>query len=131
MKPEQFDLEIGAAIRLHRKQAGMSQVELAEACGVTFQQIQKYENGANRISFSRLVLVAHALGCRVGELIGEIDSTSGLPVDTREALKRVGIPGAPDMLQLYEALTPRFRRTVLLFMRSLVDDLQELSMEHL
>ena len=50
-----MDIALGAAVRIRRRTLGISQEALAEQCGVSFQQVQKYENGANRISFSRLV----------------------------------------------------------------------------
>ena len=53
------------AIRTLRKQAGMSQQALGQALGVTFQQVQKYENGTNRVTAGRLVLIAEALGVQV------------------------------------------------------------------
>ena len=58
--PDPMDVALGAAVRIRRRTIGMSQEALAEQCGVSFQQIQKYENGANRISFSRLVQIARA-----------------------------------------------------------------------
>src|SRR5665213_254314 len=67
--PDPMDIALGAAVRLRRKTLGISQEALAEQCGISFQQIQKYENGANRISFSRLAQIAAALHCRVGDLI--------------------------------------------------------------
>lgn len=60
--PEKVDLYAGSQVRFHRRRLGMSQETLAEKCGITFQQIQKYENGANRISLSRLDQIAKALG---------------------------------------------------------------------
>ena len=59
--PDPMDIALGAAVRIRRRTIGMSQEALAEQCGVSFQQIQKYENGANRISFSRLVQISRAL----------------------------------------------------------------------
>jgi len=56
-----IDLYAGAQIVLLRKAKGISQERLAEACGITFQQVQKYENGKNRISVSRLSMIADAL----------------------------------------------------------------------
>jgi transcriptional regulator with XRE-family HTH domain len=56
---------IGERIRFRRIQVGMSQEQLGEALGVTFQQIQKYEKGANRVSSGRLVRIAEALECNV------------------------------------------------------------------
>ncbi len=59
--PEQKDLETGARVKAKRIQKGMTQTELADACGIKFQQIQKYETGANRLSVSRLFEIADAL----------------------------------------------------------------------
>ena len=61
------DIAIGATIRNLRKQAGFSQERLA---GVTFQQIQKYEKGTNRVSVSTLIAVCHALGVEPMVVIG-------------------------------------------------------------
>lgn len=55
------DLIVGASIRLHRIAANMSQTQLGEKLGVTFQQIQKYEKGANRVGAGRLLKIAHTL----------------------------------------------------------------------
>ena len=71
--PDPMDIALGAAVRIRRRTIGMSQEALAEQCGVSFQQIQKYENGANRISFSRLVQIARALKCRVVDLMDVLD----------------------------------------------------------
>src|SRR3712207_7041858 len=59
------DRLVGARMRLRRQSLGMSQTELGEKIGVTFQQIQKYELGANRVGASRLASVAAALGVPV------------------------------------------------------------------
>jgi transcriptional regulator with XRE-family HTH domain len=55
------DAEIGRLVRARRQQLGWSQSDLAERIGVTFQQVQKYENGTNRISISRLTRIAEFL----------------------------------------------------------------------
>jgi len=59
--PTSIDQHVGARLRLRRAQLDMSQSELGELLGVTFQQIQKYERGTNRIGASRLFHVAQAL----------------------------------------------------------------------
>ncbi|MEH0295436.1 MULTISPECIES: helix-turn-helix domain-containing protein [Agrobacterium] len=59
--PNTIDVEVGARIRLKRKLIGMSQQSLAGKLGVTFQQVQKYEKGANRVGASRLSQIATAL----------------------------------------------------------------------
>ena len=61
--PNALDIALGNRIRQRRKGLGVSQTTLAEAIGLTFQQVQKYERGFNRVSFSRLVDIAHALDC--------------------------------------------------------------------
>ena len=55
-------------------QLGMSQEELGKALGVSFQQVQKYEKGTNRISSGRLIQIVNALQCSVTDLIGSGDS---------------------------------------------------------
>jgi transcriptional regulator with XRE-family HTH domain len=59
--PNPIDVHVGNRIRLRRTLLGISQVTLAEAIGLTFQQVQKYESGANRVSSSRLVDMANVL----------------------------------------------------------------------
>lgn len=56
-----IDAHVGAQVKLRRAVVGMSQTELANRLGITFQQVQKYENGANRISASRLYQIAEFL----------------------------------------------------------------------
>jgi len=60
------DHHVGARTREARLERDMSQTDLAHACGITFQQIQKYENGANRVSASRLWQFAAVLGKPIG-----------------------------------------------------------------
>ncbi len=56
-----MDCHVGAKVRLRRKALGMSQEKLGDALQVTFQQVQKYEKGVNRIGASRLLQISHAL----------------------------------------------------------------------
>lgn len=69
--PQAADIAIGASIRIKRLALKMSQGDLGEMLGITFQQVQKYENGANRVAGSRLIQAAAALQCSVAELTGE------------------------------------------------------------
>lgn len=64
--PNPVDVHVGARVRLRRTLLGMSQERLGEALGLTFQQVQKYERGANRIGASRLFDLARALQVPVG-----------------------------------------------------------------
>lgn len=72
-----IDRHVGAMIRAHRRAAGVSQEELGTALGLTFQQIQKYETGENRISASKLVEVARVLSLPVGALFEGVDVVAG------------------------------------------------------
>lgn len=59
--PNPIDIHVGSRIRLRRNMAGMSQEKLGESLGVTFQQVQKYEKGTNRVGASRLQAIASVL----------------------------------------------------------------------
>jgi transcriptional regulator with XRE-family HTH domain len=59
--PHPVDSHVGFRIRMRRKEMGVSQERLAESLGITFQQVQKYERGANRVSASKLWEIATAL----------------------------------------------------------------------
>ena len=60
-EPNPIDIHVGSRVRMRRMMIGMSQQTLGTACGLTFQQIQKYEKGTNRIGASRLQQMARAL----------------------------------------------------------------------
>jgi transcriptional regulator with XRE-family HTH domain len=64
-KPNPIDTHVGSRIRLRRNMLGMSQEKLGESLGITFQQIQKYEKGTNRVGASRLQAIASILGVPV------------------------------------------------------------------
>ena len=72
-----FDEAVGARIRLLHKRPKMSQQKLDTALGVTFQQVQKYENGKNRVGASRLHMVAIALNVPITELFDGASGRSG------------------------------------------------------
>jgi len=78
------DVEVGQRIRARRMAKGMSQTELGEMLGVTFQQVQKYEKGINRVGAGRLVRVGEALDVPVSFFFGTTDSGGG--EDTRAIL---------------------------------------------
>jgi transcriptional regulator with XRE-family HTH domain len=84
--PNFVDVHVGSRIRMRRQFVGMSQEKLGELLGITFQQVQKYEKGSNRISASRLYYTAKILGVPVQfffeELPGSEDRAS--QSDTRE-----------------------------------------------
>jgi transcriptional regulator with XRE-family HTH domain len=73
--PNPIDVHVGGRIRLRRTLLGISQEKLAEAIGLTFQQVQKYEKGANRVSSSRLLDMANALDVTVSYFFEEMSAT--------------------------------------------------------
>lgn len=68
-----LDHFIAAAVRERRIAIGVSQNSLAKALGLSFQQIQKYEQGQNRIATSRLIRIARVLDCKITDFIPEED----------------------------------------------------------
>lgn len=117
--PDPMDIALGAAVRIRRRTIGMSQEALAEQCGVSFQQIQKYENGANRISFSRLVQIARALKCRVTDLMDVFDGADSETAQDLDMLTRLRTPGALELLSGYERLGPEARTALIQLLRAL------------
>lgn len=69
-----IDRHVGQIVRQRRKALGMSQAALAEALGVSFQQIQKYERGANRVSAPAMWRLAAALHCQPGDFFAGLTS---------------------------------------------------------
>lgn len=111
--PNRLDVALGLRIRQRRKALGMSQTALADAVGLTFQQIQKYERGSNRVSFSRLVDIAHGLNCRVVDLIGDLDDANAERPLFRQDTGHLRQSGAPELLAAYAAAPPNLRRVLL------------------
>jgi len=117
--PDPMDIALGAAVRIRRRTLGISQEALADQCGVSFQQVQKYENGANRISFSRLVQIARALECRVVDLMDVLDTSDGEVTGDLDLLTRMRTPGAVELLDAYEHMTPEARGSLVTLLRAL------------
>ena len=81
-KPNPIDIHVGSRVRLRRNFLGLSQTKLGEAVGLTFQQIQKYERGVDRISVGRLVHMAQVLEVPITFFFEDLDDFS-LPENTR------------------------------------------------
>jgi transcriptional regulator with XRE-family HTH domain len=111
--PKELDVALGLQIRQRRKTLGVSQTALATAVGLTFQQIQKYERGFNRVSFSRLVDIAHALDCRVVDLVADLDDETAERPLFRQDTGHLRVSGAPELLAAYAAAPPALQRVVL------------------
>jgi transcriptional regulator with XRE-family HTH domain len=98
--PNPADVHVGARVRLRRTMLGMSQEKLGEALGLTFQQVQKYERGANRVGASRLWEMSRVLDVPVSYFFEELDGGAtqgaadgseleGNPMTKRETLELV------------------------------------------
>src|SRR5205807_6488286 len=104
---------VGHNIRICRMQPGLSQTDLAERIGLTFQQIQKYENGANRVGASRLIQVAGALGVPLGTLFdGTASAARGEPDPHGRAL--LTRPHALRLVQAFGRIADNKRRAAIL-----------------
>ena len=75
--PNPVDVRVGARRRLRRNMLGLSQEKLGEAIGLTFQQVQKYERGANRIGASRLYELSRILDVPVPDFVGAPEHVVG------------------------------------------------------
>jgi transcriptional regulator with XRE-family HTH domain len=117
--PDPIDVEVGTRIRIRRKSLAISQSTLAEALGLTFQQVQKYERGANRVSASVLVRIAARLETSVSALVGEKDSTRHEP----DVYSHLVAPGALELLDSYARLSPpELQRAVVHLVRTMVGE---------
>ena len=83
-QPHAVDVQVGKMIRNQRMISGISQSELGDRIGVTFQQIQKYEKGSNRVSASRLVEIAGAMNIDVRSFFDEME---GQAANNNESVK--------------------------------------------
>lgn len=80
-KPNSIDVAVGARIRLARMEAGLSQTDIADALGMSFQQVQKYEKGTNRIAPSRLTPIAKMTGKPISWFYSEQDQGANPEAD--------------------------------------------------
>ena len=108
-----LDIALGARIRIRRKSLGLSQDDLASKVGLTFQQIQKYERGANRVSFSRLVEIARTLKCRVQDLVGDLDVEGDVSDQVAVEAVQLKETGALELIRAYSAIQSSGRRRVI------------------
>ena len=126
--PNPVDLHVGARVRMRRKFLGMSQEGLAETIDLTFQQVQKYERGSNRISASKLWEIAKALKAPVAyffEGYGENEAVEGFSESESEQFVH-GFLMTTEGIELAEAFprirNPKFRRRSLDLVRALAED---------
>lgn len=126
--PNPVDLHVGARVRMRRKFLGMSQEGLAETIDLTFQQVQKYERGSNRISASKLWEIAKALKAPVAyffEGYGENEAVEGFSESESEQFVH-GFLMTTEGIELAEAFprirNAKYRRRILELVRALAEE---------
>ncbi len=125
--PNPVDLHVGSRIRMRRKILGVSQERLAESLGLTFQQVQKYERGSNRVSASKLYEIAATLQSQVAYFFEgladpsvEGDEAHGPEQFVHDFLMT---PEGLELAGLFPKITrPRVRRRILDLVRSMAEE---------
>jgi transcriptional regulator with XRE-family HTH domain len=125
--PNPVDLHVGARIRMRRKLLGVSQERLAEQLNLTFQQVQKYERGANRVSASKLYEIARALEAPVSYFFeGLADTTAastGAELGGEYVHDLVMTPEGMELAAVFPRIRRgRIRRKVLDLVKALAED---------
>ncbi|HYE48061.1 MAG TPA: helix-turn-helix domain-containing protein [Azospirillaceae bacterium] len=104
-KPNPIDVHVGSRVRLRRTLLGMSQEKLGEAIGLTFQQVQKYERGANRIGASRLFDLSRVLDVPVSFFFDDMpDEEGAAPSAVDESAVQEAVAAETDPLAKRETL---------------------------
>jgi transcriptional regulator with XRE-family HTH domain len=123
------DAHVGARVRARRNALGITQQQLADQLGVTFQQVQKYERGVNRISASKLYETARALQAPVASFfdgLGEgspVDDTGGSLAAEKAVLDLAVTEEGRELAATFARLRrARVRRRILDLIRCVVDD---------
>lgn len=128
-RPNPIDLHVGGRVRMRRKMVALSQDQLADALGLTFQQVQKYERGANRISASKLYQIAKTLQVPVSFFFdGLADPMNADALDPAASEVERGVqtflatPEGLELAQLFPRIgRGRVRRQVLDLVRTMAD----------
>ena len=102
--PDPIDVQVGARIRTRRLLIGMNQETLAKALGLTFQQVQKYEGGANRVSASRLSQIAEVLGVPIAYFFADLDADGGAGAAELDARERLQRPETIELIRSFYAI---------------------------
>jgi len=124
--PNPVDRHVGLRIRMRRKELGISQERLAESIGLTFQQVQKYERAANRVSASKLWEMSRALSTSVGyfyEGLGDAAEPPGSNLP-REAMQEfLMTPEGIELAAVFPKLAKgRVRRKILDLVRAMAEE---------
>ena len=110
-QPTAADAKVGESIRAHRLIAGMSQSDLAEQLGVSFQQVQKYEKGANRVGAGRLPQIAGIFKIPISALFKDYaDTSAGRRMPSAAPTRLITDTAVLKLLTSYAAITDRVTR---------------------
>ncbi|MEL6112827.1 MAG: helix-turn-helix transcriptional regulator [Pseudomonadota bacterium] len=121
--PDPVDVHVGARVRMRRLMLGLSQDKLAETVGLTFQQIQKYEKGSNRIGASRLFQLAGALNVPVQYFYEDLRKPSGLNKSADEVAALLTTPDGMRLCRYFSAIKDlHVRRKLLDLVKSLAEE---------
>jgi len=112
--PVSVDVLVGQNIRICRLQKGVSQDELGRRVGVTFQQIQKYEKGMNRVGASRLSRIAEVLRIPIAALFDGAEPAAGERPEQRSARALLTKPHSLRLLQAFDQIEDETVRSLLL-----------------
>jgi transcriptional regulator with XRE-family HTH domain len=117
-----MDHVLGRKLRLARTEAGLSQQALAERLGITFQQIQKYEKGANRIAASRLVNIAAAVDQPISYFLESAKEPAGARPASKGGADVWSSPEHMSLAQFFASIeSPKVRRRVVELVRAIVE----------
>ncbi len=126
--PNPIDVHVGGRVRMRRMLVGMSQEKLGDSLGLTFQQVQKYEKGANRIGASRLYQIARVLGVPIEFFYdGVADDGQGVDgfAETEAGHFEIDMLSTSEGIQLNSAFfsirDPKIRKKVLELVKALGD----------
>lgn len=122
---EEIDTYIGNKLRQVRISAGKSQTDIAEALGISFQQIQKYENGTNRISVARLYRMADLLGVSFDYFVDGFEgkSLSAKSTPQQQRLEEMLTNKSTMKLAMYyQLLDEKLQQNILSIMKEMVGD---------
>lgn len=123
--PHPVDLHVGSRIRIQRKTLGVSQSTLAETLGLTFQQVQKYERGANRVSASKLFEIANTLQVSIAYFFEGLEQTAAGVVsiqdDTSLILELMSERNGAELAKAWVLMGPQQRLGLLNVARSIID----------
>lgn len=124
-RPNPVDLHVGGRVRMRRKLLGVSQEQLADSLGLTFQQVQKYERGANRVSASKLYETARTLKVEIGfffEGLADTVDPAGAINPENPCLALACVSHGPELAVALQQVSGRLRGKILALVEQMTAD---------